>query len=129
MMNRIVILLSLLFYLFPLVSSTEKNSVHHTCTQPSSEKISADNLPNKDYTLSSAQCLISFSEQTISTSSSRTSQSSKRTSNSDNNPFQYTKSGKLFNGRNIHFLSECIYTKSGEFSPIKFLFFLKKIRI
>ena len=97
--------------------------------QPVSERLSADNLPNKDLLLSSAQSLLSVGEE-------ESAAPNVRPVPSNNRPHNLSPTGNhiLRNGKVVHILRRPYRTvgdkgKSGTFAADRYLFALRRIRI
>lgn len=97
--------------------------------QPASERLTADNLPNKDLLLSSAQSLLTAGKEEGAAPNVRPVPS-------NNRPHNLSPTGNhiLRNGKVVHILRRPYRTvgdkgKSGTFAADRYLFALRRIRI
>ena len=97
--------------------------------QPYSEDYSADQLPNKDLLLTSAQNLVTFAEESDITMSVRAHQSNERTHSAKKTPFKLIKNGKNIDGHRHPFIITDLTSESGVLSKIRYLFVIKRLRI
>ena len=102
---------------------------HSAVTLPASERITADNLPNKDMLLSSAQLLLTAGEEEESAPNVRPHPSNNRP-----NSLNKTDAHIVRNGKVLHLFRHLIHTtcdrgNSGAFAADRYLFALRRIRI
>lgn len=100
-----------------------------TVAQPASERLTADNLPNKDLLLSSAQSLLTVGEEEGAAPNVRPHSSNSRTNNLSHSHFQVVRNGKV-----IHIFQHPYPTVrnkgfAGTFSADRYLVALRRIRI
>ena len=102
---------------------------HSAIAQPLSERFTADDLPNRDLLLSSAQSLLAAGEEEGAAPNVRPVPS-------NNRPHNLSPTGNhiLRNGKVVHILRRPYRTvgdkgKSGTFAADRYLFVLRRIRI
>ena len=133
-MRHLIGIFSVLWALLLGGVSDEVRSVQHTdgsstVTQPASERLTADNLPNKDLLLSSAQSLLTVGEEEGAAPNVRPHSSNSRTNNLSHSHFQVVRNGKV-----IHIFQHPYPTVrnkgfAGTFSADRYLVALRRIRI
>ena len=97
--------------------------------QPNSENYTADQLPNKDFLLTSAQNLVSFGEECGIVMSVRAHQSNERSHYAKKTPFRLVKNGKNIDGHRHPFIITDLSSESGVLSKTRYLFVIKRLRI
>ena len=97
--------------------------------QPVSERLSADNLPNKDLLLSSAQSLLTAGEEGGAAPNVRPHSTNSRTNSFSHNHFHILRNGKVI--RILRHPYRTVHDKgcAGTFSADRYLFALRRIRI
>ncbi len=127
-------LLNILIFLLLAISSSniESDSTQRcasTISQPTSDKISFNDLPNKELSLTSAQSVIGMSEETGISLSVRNYQSGSRTQSSVKNPLRIVKDGKTVDIRHFPNLNDLPGGVSGAHSVERYLYTIRRIRI
>ena len=133
-MRHLIGIFSVLWTLLLGGVSDEVRSVQHTdgsstVTQPASERLTADNLPNKDLLLSSAQSLLTVGEEEGAAPNVRPHSSNSRTNNLSYSNFHIFRNGKV-----VHILRHpypTVHDKgfAGTFSADRYFIALRRIRI
>ena len=100
-----------------------------TVSQTLPERSSAEQLPNKELLLSSAQNLLSLSEEGGVCPLVPVQQSNSRTHVSSKSPFLLIHNGKILDVRTCFLLSISHSNTSGSLSHSRYLYTLRKIRI
>lgn len=98
-------------------------------TQPDSEKITSDRLPNKDLLLSSAQSLVCLGNEGGAPVHVRTQHSNFRTLSHIKSAYRLIKDGKIIDGLHHPFLIVNFTTVSGILSADRYLYAIRRIRI
>ena len=127
----------LLYILILLISASFSSNVRSDSTQrntstispPASEKISFNDLPNKELSLTSAQSVLGMSEETGISLSVRNYQSGSRTQSSVKNPLRIIKDGKTIDIRQFPSLRDLPSGISGTHSVERYLYTIRRIRI
>ncbi len=109
----------------PAPHADERSAV----TQPVSERIAADNLPNKDLLLSSAQSLLAAGEEEGAAPNVRPIPSSNRLHNFSHSSIHILRNGKVVHILRRPYRTVCDKGKSGTFAADRYLFALRRIRI
>ena len=133
-MRHLIGIFSVLWTLLLGGVSDEVRSVQHTdgsstVTQPASERLTADNLPNKDLLFSSAQSLLTVGEEESTAPNVRPHSSNSRTNNLSYSNFHIFRNGKV-----VHILRHpypTVHDKgfAGTFSADRYFIALRRIRI
>lgn len=97
--------------------------------QPVSERLSADNLPNKDLLLSSAQSLLSVGEEESAAPNVRPHSANSRTNSFSHSHFHILRNGKVVRILRHPYRTVCDKGCAGTFSAERYLFALRRIRI
>ena len=107
--------------------STQQNA--STISQSTSEKISYNDLPNKELSLTSAQSVLGMSEETGISLNVRNHPSGSRTQSSVKNPLRIIKDGKTIDIRQFPSLRDLPCGLSGALSVERYLYTIRRIRI
>lgn len=97
--------------------------------QPVSERLSADDLPNRDLLLSSAQSLLTAGEEEGSAPNVRPHPSNNRPNNLSQASTHIIRNGKVIHLIRHPYRSVCDKGRSGSFAVERYLFALRRIRI
>ena len=107
--------------------STQRNV--STISQPKSDKITFNDLPNKDLSLTSAQSVLGWGEETGISLSVRNHTSGSHTQPSVKKPLRIFKDGKSIDIRQFPSLKDLPDGISGALSVERYLYTIRRIRI
>ena len=98
-------------------------------SQPISEHFTHDNLPNKEFSLSSAQYIVHFNEENGITLQVRTQHAGSHSQSAPKNPFRLIKHGKNIDIRQHPFMSASMVHLASIDTADRYLYALRRIRI
>ncbi len=132
-MKRLFYILAIVWALMPLgIRASERstpNKAPSDITQPYSEKITSDQLPNKDLLLSSAQSLVCLGEEGGTPIHVYTQHSNFRPISHFKSAYRLIKNGKVIDGLHHPFVIADITSFSGTLSADRYLYAIRRIRI
>ena len=128
-LQNIILIIILLFCTAKQCNSVENISTERILTLPTNSGDNSNSLKKNYILLSSIQNLISLGEEGGINMSLRVQYSNERNQSAKKTPFKFIKSEKNIDGNLHHFYITDITAISGVFSTVRYLFFIKRLRI
>lgn len=125
---HIALVISLLFSVQGSALPTHEHDASEV-SQPLSEQLTHEKLPNKDLTLSSAQYIIHFSDENGISLQVQSHHSGGHSQSAQKHPFRLIKSGKNIDVRQHPFIRTSIVHLASINTADRYLYVVRRIRI